>query len=116
MIAHRDAFRSRQRADDDVHPVLLDQLAGHAYGRVRRRIRRAKHPFDGPSCHFAAELGDGQLDTADAVTARNREGAFLGDQHADLERLLSLCGQGYHQRRSCNGACKQSVHVVLPFG
>ncbi len=85
IIADRDAFRARQRGNQHVDLVLLDQFLGGAHRRIRAGVGRADDGLDFPAGYFAAVRLHGELVAAHAVFAENGVGAFERRGDADLE-------------------------------
>ena len=88
-VLDRDAYVAGQRRQQDLHLVLLDQLAHGADGGVGRGIRRGDDEFDFLIADLLAEYIDRGLMAADSVLAEHRIGAFERRGDADLDLLLS---------------------------
>jgi hypothetical protein len=85
IVADRDAFRARQRRDQNVDFVLLDQLLGRAHRGVRAGVRRADDGLDFPAAGLAAVRRNRKLVAAHAVFAKHGVRAFERGGYADFE-------------------------------
>ena len=92
-LRHRRAFVPAQRADHDMHLLLVHQAArlGDRLVGIAGRIR--DHVLDLAAAGHVADLLPEQLEAVDHVDARRRERAGERHQQADLDRssLLRKC-------------------------
>ena len=120
VVLDREALVAGERADDDLHAVLLDELADGADGAVGRGVGRADHPLDLLAAGHAVVLVERQLGAALAVLAEDRERSLEGREQADLE--VSSCGQRRRQDAAgrkpatvASSSASCDVHSILPL-
>ena len=75
---------ARQRRDENVDLVLLDQLLGGAERRIRAGVGGADNGLDFLAAGLAAVRLDRELVAAHAVLAEDGVGALEGGGDADL--------------------------------
>ena len=78
IIFHGDAFRPGQWPDDDIHFILLDELACCTQCAVRAGIRRNTYQLDLFTGHAVIPLIQRKLYTTHAVLAKNGEPVEYG--------------------------------------
>jgi hypothetical protein len=104
VILHGQALGARERSDQDVDLVLLDQLARGGDGAVGRGVGRSLDDlYLFPTGRVVVFL-QGQLGTAHAVLTQHRKRPLERGEHADLDGLrgsgsAGTEAQNYGRRR-----------------
>ena len=86
VVLDRNAFVARERPDQDLDAVLLDELARGLDCAVRRRVGRALDDFDLLAAGGVVRLLEGELGAAHPVLAEHGERALEGRKQSDLDR------------------------------
>ena len=118
VVADRDPLGAGERADHEVDPVLLDQLACLAHGGVGAGVSRRDDGLDPPARDRVVDGPQRELDAANAVPAAFRERALEGDEDADPNRFLLRRGRPGHGKshRDCGRSREESPsHPFLPM-
>ena len=99
VILDRQPFVAGQRTDQDLHAVLLDQLAHRANRAVRRTVGRTFDDLDLLATDLAAEIVDGHEGAAHAVVAEYGEGPFERGEHTNFDGVFGHSdGRDYQSR------------------
>ena len=92
---HGGTFGRRQRADNEVHVILEDELAGNAHRLVGVALGVAEEQFHLAAEHAALgiELLDEHLRTLQGGLAEQRARSRQDDRKTDLDRGLRGCAE-----------------------
>jgi hypothetical protein len=86
------AIIARQRREQDLHLILLDQLAHGAHGGVGRRVGRRRDELELFVADLLAQHIERGLVAAHAILAEHGIGAFERRSDADPDLLLGKRG------------------------
>ena len=110
MIACEDV--GEDRADHEIDLVALDQRLDLGHRDVGLELVVDDDHLDVAPAELAAERLDRKLEAVAQLLAEDRRRPGQGDDDADLELLLRLCGwPSQHHRRG--GEQDQSLHLHL---
>ncbi|MHC2879537.1 hypothetical protein ACVI53_002407 [Bradyrhizobium barranii subsp. barranii] len=90
-VLDRNALVAGERRQQDLHLVLLDQLAHGAHRGIRCRVGRSDDEFKLFVADLLTEHIERRLVTAHAVLAEHGVGAFQRCRDADLDLFLGDC-------------------------
>ena len=98
-VLHRDALVARQRRQQDLDVILLDQLAHGAHRRIRRRVGRGDDELQFLAAGGRAVFLHRGVEAGHAVDAEDRVGAFERRGDADLQLVGRERRAGQQQAR-----------------
>jgi hypothetical protein len=114
VVAHGDAFGAGERPDDQLHLVLLDQLAGRAQRGIRAGVGGRDDELEFAPGDLVAEFLGRDLDAADAVFTAGRQRARQRRHHTDLEFFLGMRGRCSRDETGRDGGRKRLAHRSPP--
>ena len=112
IVAHRDALGARQRPEDDVDIVLLDELAGARQRDVGLGVGGFADPLDLAAAGRVVGLLEQHLDDAVGVLPAGGERAFERGERAEPDRRVGLDVRG-EDGGAGDGGARPEARVVV---